>query len=503
MSVTDTPTEALVGDLLVVDDTSANLELLGDILGGAGHNVRLAADGELALRSVQAKRPDLILLDVRMPGLDGFEVCRRLKADATTRDIPVIFLSSLTEMVDKAKAFELGAVDYLPKPVAAEEVRARVQNHLVLSKVRERLERLVTARTAALTAEIAQRQQAEEREERINRVLRAIRNVNQLIVREKDPARLVQKACDLLVETRGYRAAWIAQVAESGPLSFLAQSGWGDEFKLLASQLFDGRHPQCWNNARASSTGIALMDPAETCQECPLWQTYGQDQAAVATIRHGGREYGLLGTCFQHGSTADDEEVLLLLEVAGDLGLALFGIESERRRDAYVQIVANSQEAMALIDRNYLFQEVNRSYAKLAGREEAQVAGHHAMEVLGEEFFLRVVKPNIDRCFAGEAVNFETSREIQELGTRFLDTFYSPCFDQDGAVSTVAVCTRDITDRKRAEEAVRETERRLRSTMDSMLEGCQLIGKDWRYLYINAAAEVHNRRPNEELLGNR
>ena len=153
---------AVTGDVLVVDDTVANLKLLADILGRAGHRVRLAGDGELALRSVQAKRPDLVLLDIRMPGMDGFEVCRRLKADAATRDIPVMFLSSLTETTEKTKAFALGAVDYLPKPVAAEEVLARVGNHLALSAVREHLEEMVAERTATLTAEITERKRAAE-----------------------------------------------------------------------------------------------------------------------------------------------------------------------------------------------------------------------------------------------------------------------------------------------------------------------------------------------------
>src|SRR5471030_3435084 len=86
------------GDILVVDDTAANVELLAHMLGEAGYHARSAANGELALRSVQARQPALILLDIRMPGMDGFEVCRRLKENALTRDIPVIFLSALAKI---------------------------------------------------------------------------------------------------------------------------------------------------------------------------------------------------------------------------------------------------------------------------------------------------------------------------------------------------------------------------------------------------------------------
>jgi signal transduction histidine kinase len=136
---TDNINPRQTGDILVVDDTAANLELLADMLGEAGYQSRSAANGELALRSVQARQPALILLDIRMPGMDGFEVCRRLKENALTRDIPVIFLSALTATADKLKAFELGAADYITKPFHYKEVLARVRVHLILSAAQEQL----------------------------------------------------------------------------------------------------------------------------------------------------------------------------------------------------------------------------------------------------------------------------------------------------------------------------------------------------------------------------
>ena len=153
------------GDILVVDDTLASLKLLTDILQENGYLVRPANDGELALRSVQARRPALVLLDIRMPGIDGFEVCRRLNADPTTRDIPVIFLSSLTDTADKAKGFELGAVDFVSKPVDAGEVLARVKAHLGLSFAKEQLKAKnleLNSANSRLVEEIAERKLAEE-----------------------------------------------------------------------------------------------------------------------------------------------------------------------------------------------------------------------------------------------------------------------------------------------------------------------------------------------------
>ena len=127
-------------NILVVDDTSANLKTLTAILSERGYQVRPAINGEIALNTARKKLPDLILLDIRMPGMDGYEVCRRLKEDQLTRDIPVIFISALDETMDKVKAFELGGVDYITKPFQAEEVLARVKTHLSLRQMQAQLE---------------------------------------------------------------------------------------------------------------------------------------------------------------------------------------------------------------------------------------------------------------------------------------------------------------------------------------------------------------------------
>jgi len=115
--------------VLVVDDMKANVDMLVEALRG-DHKLSVALDGETALRAVQKSPPDLLLLDIVMPGLDGYEVCRRLRADPATREIPIMFLSSLEDVKDKAKGFELGANDYLTKPFEILEVKARVRSLL-------------------------------------------------------------------------------------------------------------------------------------------------------------------------------------------------------------------------------------------------------------------------------------------------------------------------------------------------------------------------------------
>src|SRR5436190_16796539 len=112
--------------ILIVDDTPVNLATIVEYLESYGFAIRTARSGENALRSIHYDPPHLILLDILMPGIDGFETCRRLQADEYKRDIPVIFMTALTNAEDKVKAFEMGAVDYVTKPLQHEEVLARI-----------------------------------------------------------------------------------------------------------------------------------------------------------------------------------------------------------------------------------------------------------------------------------------------------------------------------------------------------------------------------------------
>lgn len=127
-------------DILIVDDTLANLQLLANILKEDGYKVRPAINGNLALRAVAQKKPDLILLDIKMPEMDGYQVCQTLKENPDTHDIPVIFISALSDANDKVRAFSMGGVDYLTKPFQFEEVKARVATHLQLRDYQENLE---------------------------------------------------------------------------------------------------------------------------------------------------------------------------------------------------------------------------------------------------------------------------------------------------------------------------------------------------------------------------
>jgi signal transduction histidine kinase len=159
--------------ILIVDDTFSNLEVLSETLSEAGFEVAVATSGENTLKQLEYDFPDMILLDVMMPGIDGFETCRRIKENPLTHNIPIIFMTALAESVDKVKGLNLGAVDYITKPFHQEEVLARIRTHLKLRKLTETLERQ-NFQLKELTEELEQRVA-----ERTTKLLRSLQDLKQ------------------------------------------------------------------------------------------------------------------------------------------------------------------------------------------------------------------------------------------------------------------------------------------------------------------------------------
>lgn len=148
--------------VLIVDDTPMNLGVIVDYLKAYNFKTAIASNGELAIKRAKYLQPDIILLDVMMPGIDGYETCRRLKEDSETKDIPIIFMTALIEPEDKTRAFSVGGVDYITKPVQREEVLARITTHLEIRRYREHLEDEVKKRTIALENRTIELEQAEK-----------------------------------------------------------------------------------------------------------------------------------------------------------------------------------------------------------------------------------------------------------------------------------------------------------------------------------------------------
>lgn len=202
------------GVIVIVDDNPTNLGVLFDFLTDSGFKVLVAQDGESALQKVEYAHPDLILLDVMMPGIDGFETCRRLKNNETTQDIPVIFMTALSETVDKVKGFSLGAVDYITKPVQQEEVRARLETHLTLRNLQKKLQ----VQNLQLLEKIREKEQAEELRRRAEEKYRSIfENATEGIFQATPNGRYIT-ANPALARIYGYPSPeeFIAQISDIG-----------------------------------------------------------------------------------------------------------------------------------------------------------------------------------------------------------------------------------------------------------------------------------------------
>ena len=234
------------GNILVVDDSPDIREVLYHLLAEEGYEVRLASSGMEALQAVKASSPDLILLDIMMPGMDGYEVCERLKADEQTCDISVIFISALNKSENTINAFTLGGVDYIPKPFQYEEVLARVKTHLTLRNTRKELEEKnaqLERINAELTREIAERKRAEAKLQYQATRLKVQREVHQSILAAHAPETIAIAAIGRIRQLIPCQRAVATRVTESGSVQILAveSSGEIDPVNIdVYQKMFDG-----------------------------------------------------------------------------------------------------------------------------------------------------------------------------------------------------------------------------------------------------------------------
>ncbi len=217
-----------------------------------------------------------------------------------------------------------------------------------LEKYRKHLEELVKDRTDELRREISERKHLEERRVHLNLVLRAIRNVNQLITKEHDRGRLLQGACDNLIETRGYHSAWIALIDESGTFVTTAEAGLGEAFVPMVKRLKHGELIECTQKALLQSGVVVTDDPISACVNCPLAEQHSGRRVKTIRLEHGGRIYGLLSVAVPAELAVCREERALFAEVAGDIAFALHAIELDEKRKHAEEALKESEDRLRI-----------------------------------------------------------------------------------------------------------------------------------------------------------
>jgi len=250
--------------------------------------------------------------------------------------------------------------------------------------------------TIAQGVDITAHKRAEERIEHLNLVLRAIRRVNQLITREKDRERLLQSACDNLIETRGYYSAWIALLDEAGGLVTAVEAGLGEDFLPLTEQLKRGELTACGRRALSQLGVVVTEDPLSACADCPLSVNYGGRGAMTVRLEHGEKVYGLVSVSVPRDPVADEEEQALFKEVAGDIAFALHSIELEEERKRAEEALRREHDlAEALEEAAAAFSstlEPDQVLDRILEQVERVVPGDASNIMLIEDSTVRVVR---------------------------------------------------------------------------------------------------------------
>ncbi len=391
-----------LADILVVDDTPDNLRLLSVMLTEQGYKVRKVINGPLALKVVQVAPPDLILLDINMPMMNGYEVCQKLKADPHTKEVPIIFLSALDEAIDKVKAFAVGGVDYITKPFQLEEVLARIEHQLKLYWLQKQL----SEQNVQLQQEIQERQKTEEE-------IQLLLTLTQSVSSAPDFSCALGVVLRQLCEAMGfsYGEAWTVStdgsVLECSPTWYIDRTG-KDAAQIAALERFrkygegfacrpdEGLPGRVWNRGQpewildvsVESTTIFLR--ASLAQECGLKTGLGVP-IFTSPISSGeqGTEIGrvLAVLVFFLESCQEDERVLKLVKaVAAQLGRVMQHKQAEEAlrvsEEKFSKAFRCSPDSIAIAtfeDGRYI--EVNDSFLRLSGYSRNQVIGHTAHEL--------------------------------------------------------------------------------------------------------------------------
>lgn len=416
MDIASTSSKAPEATILIVDDTLPSLRLLANILVGQGYHVQEAANGSVALELVASKPPDLILLDIMMAEMDGFEVCAKLKEKPSTRDIPVIFMSGLHEALDKVKAFTVGGVDYISKPFEIEEVVARITTHLTLRRLQKQLE----IQNTLLQQEIRERKKIEEMQQDAETELRALLTaLNDLIV-------YIDK--------------------DGGHLRVISTSS-----KFSSCQA-------------AKLAGRTLFDVFSETQANLILTRIRQSLATKQTLNV---EYSLeiegQTTWFDGRIIPLSAEVVIF--VARDITERK---EAEEQLRKLSRAVEQSPSVIVITNLQGEIEFVNPAFTKKTGYtpEEAMgnnprvlKSGHHPVEVY-RDLWNAISKGQV---WQGELLNRKKDGELfWEYAT------ISPVKDQDGTATHYLAIKEDITKRKQAEESVKKANQELQQSVAEM-----------------------------------
>jgi len=432
-------------DILIVDDDTPSLRLLAELLEKEGYQVRPTKKAKTAIDSALAKPPSLILLDVRMPEMDGFEVCRRLKQDKRTKHVPIIFVSALEDIESKIKGFEAGGVDFITKPFQELEILARVRTHGHLNRMQKNLKQLVEERTAEVAEKKAQFRSVVE-------------NANETIVVTQDE---VVKYCNLKIsELVGY-----------SPEEMLSQG-----FDVLI-------HPE--------DLEMVLSEyRARLSGERPT------SSYSTRIITKDGQEKHV----FVNSALVDWDGKPATLALLTDITeQELARKELKQSEERFRNLMEQSPLDIVIFTPEGQITEVNTAWMRnwdVQADEADKIFATYNMRTDSQYEDLGVT-PLVERAFAGESIvlppiHYIPSRELDKMGlegielrSRWIQCHLYSIKDKNGSVESVVAINMDITEQQRAEKELKKSEERFRNLIEQSPMPIEILSVDGKILQSN------------------
>ncbi len=347
-----------------------------------------------------------------------------------------------------------------------------------------------------LRAEITERKKAEEGIKHLNLVLQTIRNINQIITKEKDPAKLIEGICDTLVEKRGYYNSWIVLFDESGKFIEAAETGLGGDFMPLTEWLKNGKLTRCARKALSQQDIVITKNPFSECADCPLSGMYGGRGGVIIRLEYGEKVYGLLAASIPNEFIENKQEQSLFKEVAGDIAFALYNAEAEKERKQaeeklryFQKAVESSSDAIGMLTPQGRHYYQNEAFTKLFGLSVKEIDGTtgpvstvYVDEKVGREVFGTIMK---GEAWSGEVEMYNKDRHKLNISLRA----YS-IKDEKGKIIGLAGMHTDITEHKKAEGNLQKAYTKLKETQSQLIhaEKMEAVGR----MASGVAHEVKN-----------
>jgi PAS domain S-box-containing protein len=407
------------GNILLVDDTPNNLPLLNNLLTQKEYTVYCVTNAQSAIEIARVKPPDILLLDIKMPGMDGYETCRLFRSDPTLKDIPIIFFCILDEAFDKLKALQLLGVDYIKKPFQIEEVLARIENQLTIQHQKQSLQQ-----------EILKHQDTEK-------ILHQFRSLI---------ASVLNSSLDGIASTQAIRNQQTGKIEQFRCLVInpvIAQIVGGNQ-EELTGQIVNRR----FLNNIAPHLFQGLVEVVETGQAL---------QQDIYYPKINGRWHHVFAVKLDDGFTITIRDIT-------SWKLAEYGLRRHER------IISATMDGVFLVDRNYCYQVVNPTYLNWHLKPVTEVVGRSIADLMGSEVFTTVIKPYMDRCLMGEQVQYKAWFNYPDQVNRFISVKYTPCIELDGSISGIVANLHDVTDLKQIEMDLAEAKKAAESATKAKSE---------------------------------